>query len=396
MIIGSGWEQAPLVKAAKDLGYFILATHSTDDAEGFQYADATEILDPRDINKAMHLFKKYDMEAVTSDNDDYALYTVGVISNKFGLPGPNLDAVSYSNNKRRSRIACEKAAVKQPPFYICENLEDLHEGVAAVGGYPVIVKPVDNRGNFGINRVENESQLEDAFYDAISNSHSKEFLVEKFIEGTLVTVDGFSFDKDNHFSLAVASKQMLGGHRRVAIDIVYPGEFDEETIRKLLSNNDKVAKALSYDFGFTHSEYILDDEGEVWLVESTNRGGGVYTSSLIVPGVTELDLKKHLIESAFGNFNVPDIDALNPMKNAALLSFFKFDNGKIKKVHGLDEAGSLPGVLKCNLAIKEGDIIEDITTDANRHGYMVILGENKDTVRAKERLIKDLVKLEYE
>lgn len=322
MIIGAGWEQAPLVQSAKDLGYWILATHASSDAEGFRYADAVEILNPRDIPAAMELFQKYKIDAVVSDNDDYALYTTGIICQKFGLPGPNFEAISFSNNKKKSRIACEAAGIKQPKFYLCNTLDDLFYGVKYVGGFPVIVKPIDNRGNFGVNRVDGLEDIKYAFFDAIAHSHSKEFLVEKFIEGTLMTVDGFSFTKHRHVSLGVASKKMLEGKRRVAMEIIYPADFDRTMIQKAIKINNRVTRLLNYDFGFTHSEYIVDKEGDIWLVESTNRGGGVYTSSLIIPAITEIDLRKHMIQMAFGEVFVPKIDESNPMKNCAILSFF--------------------------------------------------------------------------
>lgn len=395
MIIGAGWEQAPLIKKAKDLGFWVLATHSNNDAEGFQYADAIEILEPRDINKAIKLFKQYQAEAVISDNDDYALYTVGIISQRFGLPGPNFAAISHSNNKKKSRRTCATAGIKQPEFYICNSYDDLLEGVVKVGSYPVIVKPVDNRGNFGINKVENETELKDAFFDAVSNSHSREFLVEKFIEGTLMIVDGFCFKPGEHNSLAVSSKIMLGGKKRVAVEIIYPADFDPMVIKKAMAINQEVVKALSYDFGFTHSEYILDDNGEIWLVESTNRGGGVYISSLIVPVITEIDILKSLLDSSFGVFNQPKFDHDNPMKNAAILSFFKFANGEIKSIKGLDEARLFPGVLRCDLSVKIGDIIEPITNDANRHGFIVATAKTKSELSDLIKQVKETVKLEY-
>ena len=396
MIIGAGWEQVPLIKKAKEMGCWVLATHGFDNAEGFEFADASEVLDPRDAAKAIKLFKSYNIDAVTADNCDYALYTVGIICQKFKLPGPNFAAISNANNKKKSRMACREAGINQPDFAICNNYNDLVQGVPAVGGYPVIVKPVDNRGNFGINKVENDSELEEAFYDAVVNSHSREIIVEKFIEGTMMTVDGFCFNRGKHVSLALASKKMLGGKRRVAIEIIYPGDFSQEIITKAMAINDQVAKALSYDFGYTHSEYLVDEKGEIWLVESTNRGGGVYTSSLIDPAVTEIDLLKCLIQSACGE--PVDVEPMtdSPMKNCAILSFFKFENGKIKIITGLDEVRSWPGVLRCDLSVKPGQIIESITTDANRHGFAVIVAADKLSAHTLLKNIKEKVKLEYE
>lgn len=396
MIIGAGWEQTPLIKKAKELGYWVLATHNSAEADGFQYADASEILDPRDIDKAIKLFHEYNIEAVTSDNDDYALYTVGIICQRFGLSGPNFKAISNSNNKKKQRQSCEKVGIKQPKFYVCNTFEDLLLGIEEVGGYPAIVKPVDNRGNAGVNRVECLDDLKEAFFDAVSHSNSREFIVEKFIEGTLMIVDGYCFIRGQHVSLAVASKIMLGGKRRVALEIVYPADLSKEIIKKAIAVNQKVVETLNYDFGYTHGEYILDNEGEIWLVEATNRGGGVFISTLIVPAITEIDILKNLVENSFGKFSKPFFDIDNPMKNTAVLSFFKFDEGKIKEIRGFEEVKDMVGVLNCGSSVKVGDIIRPVTTDASRHGYVVAVAKNNILLFELIKKIKETVKILYE
>ncbi|MEZ5336075.1 MAG: hypothetical protein R2741_13015 [Methanolobus sp.] len=47
--------------------------------------------------------------------------------------------------------------------------------------------------------------------------------------------------------------------------------------------NKKLVEGFGLKFGFTHSEYIVEDEtGEIYLVEIAARGGGNYISSDIM------------------------------------------------------------------------------------------------------------------
>lgn len=396
MVIGAGWEQAPLIKRAHELGYWILATHGKEEAEGFQYADKTAILEPRDTNRALALFNEHRIEAVISDNDDYALYTVGLMCQKLGLPGPNFEAITNSNNKRKSRIACEKMGIKQPPFYACATYEDLVVGVEKVGRYPVIVKPVDNRGNFGVNRVESEGELKHAFFDAVINSNSREFVVEKFIEGTPLTVEGFSWNEKTHIPLAVSSKKMLGGSKRVALELIYPAEISEKNLQRAQEITNDVVRALKYDFGYTHTEFIIDTNEDIWLVESTQRGGGVYISTVIVPAITELDMLKYYIELVFGEGHIPTVERFHVTKHSAILSFFKFDSGgTVRSISGLDDVRQLPGVLKCDMLVKVGDMIAPVTTDAHRHGYVVAQASNREVARDLVEKVKKIIVVEF-
>ena len=62
----------------------------------------------------------------------------------------------------------------------------------------------------------------------------------------------------------------------------------------------EVAKCLNYSNGHIHCEVLLDKDEKLWLVECTNRGAGVFTSSTINPYVSGLDLNKFFIDIKLG------------------------------------------------------------------------------------------------
>src|SRR5690606_19768243 len=121
-------------------------------------------------------------------------------------------------------------------------------------GFPVVVKPVDNRGSFGVNRVAGAQGMETAYVDALIHAHSRLVLVEAFIPGTHITIDGYCFPRAGHRSLGLATKGMLGGTRQVAVEIIYPGELPAEVCHQALANNDRVVAAMGFRYGMTHAE----------------------------------------------------------------------------------------------------------------------------------------------
>jgi biotin carboxylase len=396
MMIGAGWEQVPLIKKAKALGNWVLATNPTAEGESLAYADEACVLDPRDVSYADALFRRFDIEAIITDNCDYSLYAAGMLCWKHNLPGQNFVAISNSNNKRKSRMTCQVAGIRQPAFSICESFDDVKKAVNTVGSYSVVVKPVDNRGNFGVNIVTAPEELEDAFFDAVVNSHSRQVLVEKFIKGTLLTVEGFANGK--HVSLAVSSKKMLGGKKGVAMELLYPAIVSEKVVAEAKRINDKVVKALGYDFGYTHTEYIVDEEEKIWLVESTNRGGGVYVSSIILPTITGIDLQGLLVHMACGDVvTFPQFESVTDLKCAAVLSFFQFPaNGIIKSISNIDDVLRLPGVLAGRLSVRVGDRIDAISNDANRHGFIVVKAPTVAELESIVEVAKQKVRVEFE
>jgi hypothetical protein len=58
MIIGATWEQVPLIEAAKARGCFVIATDLDPTARGLCLADRVEILDPRDLARALAIARR--------------------------------------------------------------------------------------------------------------------------------------------------------------------------------------------------------------------------------------------------------------------------------------------------------------------------------------------------
>jgi len=394
LIINSGWEQVDLIKTAKKMGLYIIATDACRDAPGFLLADETAVVEPRDIVNLFNLALDNRIDAVVADQCDYSYYASAYIAERLGLPGSGLAAAQNTTNKKWMREACEKSGIKQPRYIPCKTLFEVKRAVEKFS-FPCIVKPVDNRGNFGVNRVDETAQVESAYYEAIACSYARECLVEEFIEGTMITVDGFAFGEGVHRSLAVASKVMLGGRKRVAMEIVYPARLSTNAIKRLQENHTKVAMALGIRTGCTHGEYMITDDGEIYLIECANRGGGCYTSSRIVPAVSGYDLSELLILTALGKQVAPAPDA-EEMKAASVLSFFKLSPGKILSIENEDKIRADENVLAFRLAVKPGDSVESITNDANRHGFVITRGSSLEAAFEKAQISKEMLVVRYE
>jgi hypothetical protein len=178
----------------------------------------------------------------------------------------------------------------------------------------------------------------------------------------------------------------------VAVDIKYPGEMPEEVYQAAMLNNEKVTQALGYKFGMIHSEYIVEDQtNDIYLVESANRGGGVYTAEVIAPAVSGVDLVKALVNDVIG---MPPTEAPTQIeRNEVILKFFTFKPGKIEAINGIDKLKDDPGLLRFRLAVSAGDTIEPISNDANRHGF--IIASDPFDVRKKVDELFRLISIQY-
>ena len=394
LIIGAGWEQESLILEAKRQGHFVIVTHPQLNTTGFQHADVHFVKDCLDIPSHMQIAQTYEVDGIVSDNCDFSLYTAAIVSEALGLKFNSIRSALFSNNKFEQREACHANGILQPEYYRVRTFEEL-EGASESLGYPLIVKPVDSRGTFGVTIVNSAETLASAFYDALSNSASHTAICERFIKGTLVTVDGFAF-KNGHRSLAVASRSFQEGVKPVTKEIIYPARFSNELNIRLMKNHHEVAKALDYSQGHTHGEYIVTANEEIYLVECTNRGGGVYTSSTIVPSLTGINLNEILINQSLDK-DTYEIRGEGPelMINSAILTFLDFELGKVIKTINIEEVEALDFVLKYRTIFKENDMIESIDNCASRHSMLVIRGKNVDKSLNNLKNFKAALNVEY-
>jgi biotin carboxylase len=389
LMINLGWEQQPLVRAIVARGCKIFGVHSGQPEDGIPLEDVL-VCDLRDLDAILTYARQVQPDAVVSDQCDYSMFAQSVVAEQLGLPGPTVRQAQVATNKLIQRTVARDAGLLVPAFAPTTSVQEAR-AVAERIGYPVVFKPVDNRGSFGVNKVSTPDQVDAFFFDALVNSFSRIVLVEKFIRGVHITVDGYAFPTAGCRSLTCATKQLLGSERQVAMDIMYPGEMAPALRAKSMRVNETVNNTLGFSFGMTHSEYMVTPDEDVYLIESANRGGGCFTSELIVPANCGIDVVEQLVGDALGE----SVDRYTtPAENGVLLKFFRFDAGTIKAINGVDRLLATPGVLAFRLAVKPGDVIHPITTDGNRHGFL-ILNDNGPDIRAVAEHLMELVSIEY-
>ncbi|RHX78268.1 ATP-grasp domain-containing protein [Leptospira yasudae] len=392
MIIGATWEQLPLIQTAKKKGYYVVATDANPEAIGLQYADVTEQLDPRDLSKALVIAKKHQVEGAVADECDYSHYAATYVNETLGFPTDGIAAAQFTTNKRWMRERCREHHILQPRFVACRTLEEV-EAAAELIGLPVIIKPTDNRGSFGVHKVEKKEDLKAAYLDSLLNAHSREVLVEAFIEGIHLTVDGCMDQRGEHHNLAIASKKVMPGDKPIITEVLYPAAISQESIDHVLKTNSAVIEALQIKRGATHSEYVLDDKGRCFLLETATRGGGVLTSAKIIPEVSNVNISELIIANAMKEKY--EIN-LSFNRKAAMLTFFIFPPGKVKSIEGLDQVNQMPELLHIQLSIKPGDTLLPMQSGADRHGFAIITSENTESLQKMREVIFNTIKIQYE
>lgn len=357
-----------------------MATHPDPQPEVDALVDRLEPISSRDLPEIAALAEETDPGLVVSDQCDYSRYGQAWLSERLDLPGPDLGPVGITVNKKRLRRFLSGRGIPQPDHAVCRRFGQAREAAGDLG-YPVVVKPVDNRGSLGVRKVASEEELHPAWLEAIARSHSREVILEEYIDGTVVTVDG-AHTPDGHLELGIASKVQTDGAHPVALDIIYPAAFPEHVREKGLKRAHQVGQALAAEgaTGLTHTEFVYDGE-EFYLLESANRGGGVHTSDAILPAHAGFPTNEFLLAEARGQ--PAPVDDVQRGRNVVLLKFFELPRGTVEDWSGFDQATASSGVRRGRMIIDRGDDVGSPSDATERCGFLLVEGDGREEVRQR-------------
>jgi len=394
LVINAGWEQSRLIQLLVDQGHEVYCVHDQSDYSAIAGVKEYLRIDYHDLAALSLWVEHFKPDAILSDQCDYSYFATAFLCDRFNLRGPSVEQAQIATNKYLQRLKGLQAGIRQPAFKLCSTLS---EAKAAANDlkYPVIVKSIDNRGAFGVSRVTSVHEMAAAVQEALVHAKSRLFLVEQLISGTQVILDGYCFQDVGHKTLAVGSKVMMAGIDHLADDIIYPADLAENLIQVLIENNQSVIEKLAYKFGMTSAEYIVDHEGQPWLIEAANRGGGVCIASTIVPLVSGIDVTQQLICDALsmeGKFNQSE-----PARTAsAYLKYLVFNPGQVASVEGIELAASLAGIEKIYCTIPKDGKVNAPTNAGGRQGMVIASGRSVEELKETMRRAFELIQVNYE
>jgi biotin carboxylase len=253
-----------------------------------------------------------------------------------------------------------------------------------------VIKPTDNQGSRGVFKINNINELERKFSESIGYSREGIALVEEFIVGMEVTVEGFVAGGEL-VPLAISGKKHTPPPRIIATNLEFPPHFPARVMDEIKSTARRTASALGMRNGSFHGEFIVNDKG-VYLVEAAHRGGGSGTSSHIVPAVSGVNILEKLVYVSLGE----KVEIKPTRSDACILQFLEFQPGSCIDIKGLDWARQIPGVLLFELNFAPGGIIPEITDDSKRHGAAIVTANTIETAREILKRAIDTVKVQYE
>lgn len=337
-----------VTRFAKENGIVLISVGNVPEAEMHRVSQEQYYIDCTDETAVKQLFAEKHIDGLLSCSGEAVIRrSVGFIERM----GIRYFATTHQwdvlMNKQKFKEYASRFGIKKIPDY-----EPSSEGI----DFPVIVKPVDNGGSFGVSVCSSHYELENAVGYAKDNSLSGNVICEKFISG-----DYFQFEiwRQNGISYFPYTKERLfydavGDSPQQPFADIYPSSSDRLIAHELYSPISKMFDELGVDNGSCMFQGIISD-GYPYIMDTAFRlSGGM--DFRVVEKDKGVDLVgSHMEYALTGRFGGDFSELSKPLSMSYATLCIGLKNGKIGRIIGLDKVSQKSYVYSLFTYYSEGD-----------------------------------------
>lgn len=335
---------------ARRHGIVLVSVGNVPEAPMHQVSDEQYYLDCTDETVMLPFFKEKRIDGLLSCSGEMVIRKSVDWIAKTGF---NYTATPHQwdvlMNKQHFKEACIRYGMPAIPAFRLED-DDIP--------FPVIVKPVDNGGSFGITVCHDRTEMKEAIAKAIQNSTVGEYLCEKFLEGPYFQFEiwrqngksYFPYTKGRLFYPAIGQSP-----NQPFIDL-YPSP-ESDIVSHLYAPMSQLFDDLGVSNGSCMFQGIISD-GVPYIMDNAFRlSGGM--DFRVVHEDKGVDLvacyMQHALTGQFGE----DFSSLSePLNSCYATICIGLKNGHITSIKGIDNVRQLPCVYSLFQYYHEGDTMQ--------------------------------------
>ncbi len=393
-MIGAGIGQLFLARKIKKRGDYLIVVTMPGSFPVIELANKVCYVNVFDKEKVLQVAIENQVDAVVSDQNDTMMPTVSYVAENLGLPGNHTTIINAYCNKNIFRDNCDKLGIPVPKH--CAVTDTSIPAEAMLWGFPWMIKPADSQSSLGVAKVNNVREYEAAIQAALEVSKTKTAIVEEFFVGQELVAEGFIYH-GKYYNLGFADRKYFDlNDLFIPSQTIFPSSAPVEVQRRIVEYECAMAKYNNPEFAIVHAEYLYNPEnGEIRVVESALRGGGVFISSHLVPLYSGIDINEILLDCIIGKeVNMESVMQKKQPKAAGYVCFY-LPEGKIETIDGIEKVKALPCVHICDLSdVKVGMDSPVLTHKGQRLGPILVSGENRDDIEMNIRQIQNLLSIQ--
>lgn len=381
MMLGGNFFQMSAIIRAKELGYYVISVDYLPDNPGHKYADEYHNISTIDKEAVLKLAQQLKIDGILSYASDVSAPTAAYVAEKLNLPTNPYDSVMILTHKDLFRQFMNENKLIMPggkTFHDKEAAKEYFDGM----DLPVMIKPVDASGSKGVMKVMERENFDEAFDEAMSYSISGNVIIENFIVKKGYQIDGDGFIKDGKIAFFGVMDQHNNVKRNphAPIGLSCPSVQDKLYQTKAYHLIQTIFERLGMRFGAFNFEYIIGENGEIYLLEIGPRNGGNFIPDTIKYALG-VDMMEASIKACVGDDYA---NALEPKKALTASSYVihSLNEGRFKELRIHEDIAK--HIVKQTLFVSAGDEVRAFRNGGDSIGAMVIAF---DTVEQMETMM---------
>lgn len=369
LFLGGAPSQIPPIQYAKSQGFYIITCDYLPNNPGHKLADEYHNISTTDQNAVLALAQNLKIDGIVAYASDPAAPTAAYVAEKLGLPGNTYKSVLTLARKDLFRNFLEKNNFNVPRSESFYDLEKAKKW-ASTAKFPLFVKPVDSSGSKGVTEIMNINQLEMAFHYGLIFSREKKIVIEEKIvkEGYQVGSDIFLFDGKLKFWSWGNQHHNIKCSQYVPVAMSYPSILAEKIQFKAATIIEEILKKLGCKSGAFNIEFLIDNSGDIWVLEIGPRNGGNLIPE-VIKHATGVDLIKATVDSALGL----NCDYIHQSKVEGYWAYYvvhSLVDGVYDHMHFSSRINSI--IREKKIFVKKGDKINKYNGSNNALGILIL------------------------
>lgn len=388
MVLAAGLLQIPVIRKAKEKGYYVIAVDDDPDAPGMALADKAIV--PGGLmneEKMLAIAKEERISGVIHPCSEVAMSVMGHINDDLHLHGISRETAVRATNKQSMRKAFEKYGAPSPMSFCTDNVEEGYRLFLSIGGR-AILKPSRNSGSRGVAEIDPQlsfNAFAPFFKRSKEESRDASVMIEQFVDGPEFSVEIIVWnDKVN--VLQVTDKKTTGAPYFVELGHSQPSSFPSDVVEAVRDAAVKGVEALQLNDCAAHAEVKFQD-GKPYIMEIGARLGGDFISTELTHLSTGIDMVGAAIDVAMGV--EPDMKPVADPRGVAI-RYFTPVPGIVRMIEG-QELLNRDYVYDAEIYVKPGDEIHEVKSSSDRSGHVIVTAATtQDAIELAERLVEDV------
>ena len=387
LVLAAGLLQIPIIKKAKEKGYYVIAADGSPNAPGLLLADKAIVDNIISEEVMLDHARREKIDGVIHPCSEVSMSVMGRINDELHLHGISRETALRATNKHLMRNAFEAYDAPSPKSYCTESVEDGYR-IFRLLGKKAILKPSRNSGSRGINEIDPGTPFEafvPLFERSLSESRDSSVMIEEFVDGFEFSIEMIIWNGSVSI-LQVTDKKTTGAPGFVELGHSQPSSFSDEIVSSVCSAATQGVKALKLEDCAAHAE-VKYHKGRAYIMEIGARLGGDFISTELTPLSTGIDMVGAAIDIALG-IN-PDLSPHSPQQGVAI-RYFTPNPGIVDRIER-EELLHRKGVYDARLYVKPGDRVCEVKSSLDRSGHVIVTAPTaKEAVALADSIVSSV------